>query len=385
MRYKALDGWRGLCAVLVALHHFHVDSHLFHLPPIRNGYLLVDFFFVLSGFVISHSWGGRIPAAPHFCQFMARRFARVWPLHVAVLALFVLMEAAKAVALAHTGLTVDHPPFTGDTGVAALLSNMALLHALGLHDRATWNYPSWSISTEFYTYALFGLLVLAGLARRLFYLMLAAAAGAAMVALFSREWLHTITDFGFFRCVYGFFLGCAVHRLVACHGACLPKGSAAELVAVAAIIAVLSASPKGAPLSMAAPLVFGAAVAVFAAEAGLVSRMLRAPLSQALGAWSYSIYLLHSLVLVMIGRAVNLVQRLHGLALTEAIPVNGDLRPLLVLGGPWAGDAAMLAYVLVVVGVSSLGWRWVELPGQRLLKPLANGARWAWVSRPRTE
>lgn len=370
MRYQVLDGWRGICAVLVALHHFHVDSHLYRLPFLGNGYLFVDFFFVLSGFVISHAWAGRIDGATEFRRFMARRFARVWPLHAVVLALFVAMEAGKALALGHTALTADRAPFTGDTSLPALATNVLLLHSLGFHDGATWNYPSWSISTEFYTYALFGLLCLLGLGRRLSHVAAVALAGAVGVALFSREWLHTIADFGFFRCVYGFFVGCAVYRLVSGCGGRLPRGNAAELAVVALVVVLVSASPKGAPLSMAAPPVFGLAVAVFAAEAGTLSRLLRAPVPQALGAWSYAIYLLHSLVLVLIGRAVNLAQRLTGASLSEPIMVNGEVRPLLVLGGPWLGDVALLAYVLVVAGLSAVAWRRIERPAQAYFKRL---------------
>lgn len=369
MRYRALDGWRGICAVLVAVHHFHVDSHVYGVPLIGNGYLYVDFFFVLSGFVISHSWGARIRGPCDLGLFMARRLARLWPLHAVVLALFVLLEAAKAAALSAVAMGAANAPFSGDTMPAAIATNLLLVHALGLHDRATWNYPSWSISTEFYTYALFGLLCLAGLARRVAPLAVVAAAGAVVVAAFSREWLHTIADFGFFRCVYGFFIGCVVHHLVArrpWHGG----GTLAEAAAVLAVAAVVAVSPKGAPLSMAAPPVFGLAVAVFAAEGGAVSRLLAAAPFQALGAWSYSLYLVHSLVLVVIGRAVTVLERSAGLALTQTVTVNGQARPLLHLGGAWAGDVAVLAFVAVLLAVSALAWRWVERPGQELARRL---------------
>lgn len=372
MRYRALDGWRGICAVLVAVHHFHVNSHLYDVPLIGNGYLFVDFFFVLSGFVICHAWGARIRRPPDFRLFMARRFARVWPLHAVVLALFVMVEAAKAAALSASALTAENAPFSGDTMPQAIATNLLLVHALGLHDRATWNYPSWSISTEFYTYAFFGLLCLAGLARRLAPVAVMAAAGAAVVAAFSREWLHTIADFGFFRCIYGFFIGCAVHHLVT-RRKWRPGGSLAEAAVVAVVAAVVSASPKAAPLSMAAPLVFGLAVAVFAAERGVLSRLLLTTPVQALGTWSYSIYLVHSLLLVVVGRTVTVLERGAGLALTETVVVNGQARPLLDLGGVWGGDLAVLAFIAALVAVSALAWRWVERPGQALVNRLVVG------------
>lgn len=371
VRYEALDGWRGGCALLVALHHFQISSHLIDLPLVRNGYLFVDFFFVLSGFVISHTWGQRIRQAVDFRRFMIRRFARVWPLHAVVLSLFVTMEAGKAVTMGVARVSADNPPFTGDTDPVAVLTNVLLVHSLGLHDRATWNFPSWSISTEFYTYAVFGLLCLAGLTRRVGLLVMAAAVGAAMVALCSDEWLHTIADFGFFRCVYGFFSGCVVQRLAVWHAPSAPLATLVELAVVVAVVALVSACEKGAPLSMLAPVLFALAVGVFAAQAGTVSLVLRRAVPQALGTWSYSIYMLHSLVLVLIGRTVNVIERLTGLSMTEPILINGQVRPLLVLGAPWVGDVAVAAYVLAVAGLSALAWRWIERPAQSYLKRLA--------------
>ncbi len=371
MRYQALDGWRGICALLVAVHHFHVNSHLYDVALVRNGYLFVDFFFVLSGFVISHAWGKRIRAATDFRSFMARRLARVWPLHVVVLGLFVAMEGAKAAVLAHTAITAENAPFTGDTSLPALFSNLVLVHSLGLHDRATWNYPSWSISTEFYTYAVFGLLCLVGFGQRTVALALVAALAALVVAAFSSEWLHTIADFGFFRCLYGFFIGCVVYRLMARRPPRLPFATVLEAAAVAVAVLVVWHSDKGTPLSMAAPVVFGLVVAVFSAEAGALSRLLRGALPQALGRWSYSVYLLHSLVLVLIGRAAGMAGSLTGTSLTQPIVVNGQVRPLLVFGGPWGGDLVVVAYVAVVAMAAALAWRWVEQPSQRLLHRLA--------------
>jgi hypothetical protein len=52
-RFEALDGWRGICACLVVLFHFHGFSPIYSVELVRNSYLFVDFFFVLSGFVIA--------------------------------------------------------------------------------------------------------------------------------------------------------------------------------------------------------------------------------------------------------------------------------------------------------------------------------------------
>jgi peptidoglycan/LPS O-acetylase OafA/YrhL len=63
-----------------------------------NGALMVDFFFVLSGFVICHSYGDRLSNVRDFCRFLWLRLGRLYPLHFAFLMVFVLIEAVKYVA-----------------------------------------------------------------------------------------------------------------------------------------------------------------------------------------------------------------------------------------------------------------------------------------------
>jgi peptidoglycan/LPS O-acetylase OafA/YrhL len=57
-RFVALDSWRGFCALLVALYHVPVTAFVFLNPLVRGSFLFVDFFFVLSGFVISFTYEG---------------------------------------------------------------------------------------------------------------------------------------------------------------------------------------------------------------------------------------------------------------------------------------------------------------------------------------
>lgn len=364
-RFAALDGWRGICALLVCLHHFQGASHFYPMPFVRNGFLFVDFFFVLSGFVITHSWGDRIVSPAAAAGFALRRFARLWPLHAAVLAAFVGLEAAKAAMMAGWGIAADHPPFSGATAVPAIATNLLLVHALGLHPIATWNFPSWSISTEFWTYLVFAGLCLAG--RSALASAAVALAGAAVVAWNSPEYIHTIADFGFFRCLYGFFTGLLVYRLyrATCHLG-LPAAGVLEAVAAVGAVAFVATAGKAAP-SMLAPLVFGAVVYVFAFEGGALSRLLLGGAGQSLGAWSYSIYLVHSLLLAVLGRLVGVAEKLGGVVLTAPYVINGQPARLLTLGSPWAADLVALAYLAAVVATAAAAFRLIEMPGQRLV------------------
>jgi len=95
--FRVLDSWRGIAALLVAIFHLNVYSAIYPLDFIRNAYLFVDFFFVLSGFVITHSYAGRLGTLEDLGSFAVKRLGRLWPLHVVVLLAFVAVESAKAV------------------------------------------------------------------------------------------------------------------------------------------------------------------------------------------------------------------------------------------------------------------------------------------------
>ena len=112
--FEALDGWRGICACCVVLFHFHGYSPIYTSPLVRNSYLFVDFFFVLSGFVIAWNYAAMPP-----------RMTRVT-----------------------VGKRLPPPTFTGGNQPMAVLTNLFLVQSLNLHDSLTWNGPAWSISTE---------------------------------------------------------------------------------------------------------------------------------------------------------------------------------------------------------------------------------------------
>ena len=146
---KPLTALRFAAAVWVVSFHYWPHLAGVGMPMVvSNGYLGVELFFVLSGFILSHvylqSFGeGRF----RYGGFLWARIARVYPLHIAVLAgLGVLAVAATA-----AGMTLG----TGLVNFAALPANILLLHAWGVSPAAAWNHPSWSISAEWFAYVSF--------------------------------------------------------------------------------------------------------------------------------------------------------------------------------------------------------------------------------------
>ncbi len=368
-RYGVLDAWRGICACLVTIVHIPVAHPWQQAAAFHNMQLFVDFFFVLSGFVIFHAYGERIKDRATTWGFVIRRFGRVWPLHAAVLAGFVGLEIIKAVAGTALHLPLDGTPFSDNHSIASLISNLALTQAFDLHGMTTWNGPAWSIGVEFYTYLVFAAAVLACGARAGVFAVLAAA-GLLGVAAFSEAWLFTTHDFGFFRCLYGFFTGVLVSMLVARQPAPLRVSTAMEIAAVG-IMAVYIAATGVDATSLAAPLMFALLVYVFAFEGGAVSRLLQGRAAQALGLWSYSIYMVHMLLFAVLKIAFTLTAKFPGVPLTA--PVATPVK-LWSLGGPLSDVALVAVELAAVIALASVSFRTIEAPARMWFAAIASQA-----------
>ena len=100
-RFEVLDSWRGICAIMVVLYHVPGFFLFSDLAVIRSGWLFVDFFFVLSGFVITHAYGPKIANLDDAFHFISRRFFRIYPLHfctfAAFLAWILLFDTARII------------------------------------------------------------------------------------------------------------------------------------------------------------------------------------------------------------------------------------------------------------------------------------------------
>src|SRR4051812_22955899 len=102
---KSLEGVRGIAALIVALYHFQLGTVHAGLPLIRHGYLFVDLFFVLSGFVMCAAYAGKLKSAEDFGRFLIRRTGRLLPLLLFSTLVFLLaadgIVLAKKLAVAH--------------------------------------------------------------------------------------------------------------------------------------------------------------------------------------------------------------------------------------------------------------------------------------------
>ena len=221
--------------------------------------------------------------------------ARVWPLHLFILALTV----AYAAAVAATGeLNTAHYPW------AELPLHVLLIHNWGFTGGLTWNDPSWSISGEAAAYLLFPLIVLALDWRRLSpvfaiaaLLLLAALLAAVMgwngAFILDRD----IPRFGLLRAVTEFTMGTIVCALW--QRWCSRPGLAAAIAGALAAAAILLGFTAGAPETLVVPLFLTGLLLALALTAGRAGNPLAARPVQYLGEISYSTYLVHFLLYIV--------------------------------------------------------------------------------------
>jgi peptidoglycan/LPS O-acetylase OafA/YrhL len=356
-RFEALDAWRGICAIVVALEHLNTTSLLRENAFSQHAYRFVDFFFVLSGFVIAHAYKDAIQRAPAGAwPFLVRRLGRLWPLHAAVLVALVAIECLALVA-ARAGVSFGHQAFSDRNTLGAIPANLLLVHAWGFFDHTTWNGPSWSISAEWLAYLVFAGVCALAPAR-----WFQAAAGVllvgtvAVVLVVAPEGMKSTYDYAAFRCLYGFMTGVLVRAL---WRRVPPRvGTIGEIATLVAVVAAVAWLPSGGPAVLVTPL-FGAAVWVFASEDGRLSRWMRRPGPQALGAWSYSIYMVHVLVVLATLVAAATASRFGVRLLGE---VDGAVA---IVGPAWVTASVTGGYLGAVILLSYLTYRFIELPGQR--------------------
>lgn len=369
-RYEALDGWRGFCAVAVALNHLWFMGHYRSASVVNNAHLFVDFFFVLSGFVVNYAYGDRLTEWRNIPSYLIRRFGRLYPLHLATLGALVLFELAQAAL--HVGGAAK--PFSGAASIHNLVANLFLLQGMGVNDSGSWNGPSWSISVEFFLYIslAFVTFMLKGRHRSICFALLSVA-GALALWRFAPHLMDSTFDFGFLRGIFGFFLGALVQRALARWPvANLPFPTILEIAYLVGIMTFLSLASRG-PEAMLASPIFAGAVWLFAQEKGAVSGLMKGPVFNALGKWSFSIYLWHYVMIIFLFAALRIIESRvggHFLVMTVRASDGASFRALSV-GSPWLMDGAAALFLLATVVVGGVSYRLIEQPGQRLFGNLA--------------
>lgn len=365
--FGSLDSLRGVAALLVVFYHLPGWYPPFYsLEWVRKGGLMVNFFFVLSGFVLYHGYFGRIRGGRGLAQFMTLRFGRIYPVHLVFLVLFLCAEWLRYLALSRGAWGAAIPAFQ-DNSLGAFVECLFLVHALGFSSHANaFNFPSWSISTEFYTYLIFGAAA-ALLSKRSFAIVSLALASVSLTLL-----LFANTAIGNFhwwlRCICGFFLGClscAVYERFA-HRKIAGGWSAAALIAFVPFM-VLPMSEAMTELVF--PLSVFVVLSLALAPESAVSKLLHWRPLRWLGDISYSLYMCHAIVFWVIRQAVRVVLKAPDIVVDSK--TVAQVSPHMAAG----------LYLVAVAGplvLASLSFRFIENPARRRTRKLVA----SWRERP---
>jgi peptidoglycan/LPS O-acetylase OafA/YrhL len=350
---KALTGLRAVAACMVTAYHFYPVSPqngvLGH--SLGRGYLWVDMFFVLSGFVLALNYGKWFEAGYSrrtFAEFLRRRVARIYPLYLAVGAVQLAFTLAVYGNFSHHGdwaaAVLRHPA----PGVGA---NLLMVQAWGISDSIVGQ--AWSISTEWAAYIVFPLLASAAIYRGKRNAIWCGAAALLLlivvVALDSHDGAYHSGAMDAYngahitpllRCFGDFTLGLLVARLLAVPAATRLAARNAVTLGVIGTVGVLFLS--GAP-DLLICLSFPALVLCLATNQRIAEPFFANPLAHQLGVLSYSVYLLHGFVELPAQRLVPLI-------------------------GGWPAAAFSWGGLILLAACT---YRFIEVPGRRAISRIS--------------
>ena len=335
MRYfPALTGIRGVAAFWVFL--FHAFPGTTGNAFITHGYLGVDLFFILSGFIISHIHAADFAQGvtwTAFRRFMVLRIARIYPLHLlTLLAMLVVVLAVPAFSQAYSPAAFSALNFVANI----FLIHNWLIPILPQDLRGpgwSWNCPSWSLSAEWLLYLLFP--AIAMVLRRFKRTSHCLALGLASLACYMVLEIMEVNLAGLPRAFAEFFAGCTL-----CFALNHREQDWAHWAGLSWLaLALLALSATGNGLQVLAPLSCFLLIPAIAYGESRITAVFASRFCQQLGEISLALYLIHWPILQF---------QQHLLA------VDWNASPLMA--------AMHWLFLAAIVGLAFPVHRWFELP-----------------------
>lgn len=311
LEIRSLTGLRGVAAFYVMLYHFKIpdmgSGPFFDF--IRHGYLCVDLFFVLSGYVMAKTYQKLFKDGftwQSYKVFLGRRIARVYPLYLVITALSVI----------YFGTHRDNVPHGTDYTGLSIAANLLGVQAWGIAKSLVG--PGWSISTEFMAYLLFPAIAALMLSRSHNMALISGLVALGLLialAILPADVTHTIkvrgpldiTDGRHYgplaRCLLGFAVGVVAYRIPLSENmAAYLRPSWVSLVTAVTLLVLLVLRDTDALIIPLLPIL----ILSLAEDTSWLARLLGSRPLHALGVLSYSLYLVHICTFWVQWRLVNL-------------------------------------------------------------------------------
>lgn len=357
-RFLYLEPLRGLFAiVVVVIHGGYIGSSSFLLANSNftsNSTMLVDLFFQLSGFVIAYSYADRIGGAASAAAFQFNRFLRMYPLHIVTFLCFALgfplMEFAKEIISGNLGGEHAFANFS----FSAFFNNVFLAHGIFEKD-LTYNYPSWSVSVEFFTYATFALVF------SIFSTKKSRVLTSIILVIFS-AWILQVTDSDYpetktasFRCMYSFFLGVLLYYIY--DNFRVRVASVFVYFSFALLFAAWYFSHYLS--SLVTPFAYSFIfISLLWSESSILKKFLCSPKLVFLGTISYGIYMIHAIVWHAISRVLIVF-------FGYKEEYNAAMEDTVLVVDPMLSTILLVFGTCVTIFLAYLSYRYLEMPFNR--------------------
>jgi len=374
---------RGIAAMLTVI--FHIDIFLGWemlpsdgSPLLSHMYLMVDFFFILSGFIMCHVYGNRFlkdVRMTEFKKFTIARFSRVYPLHFFTLVSTVIMLYAFAQMGVQKNIYLQ-----AENNLYSVFTNLFLVQAMNFNKWFTWVHASWSISTEWWAYMIFPFLVAPFYklnARGRTFICLMCVLGYICTSWFltpivttpaefhiphakSTDWsLNLAYEYGFARCICGFILGMMTYHAFKDQWGknIFANGWTMILFAAAAFMSMHLNWPDMISVSFFPFIILSGAYG-----SRNINRVFATRPLQRLGDWSFSIYLIHQPLLILATYGWS------GLSATQPNNLNQWVPHGYGMALSWT-----MCFLLIfpILFVSYLSYRYMENPSRKWLNAKA--------------
>lgn len=345
--YKSFDGWRGVLALLICVAHLKINGHIYQSFLTVETYVYVQFFFVLSGFIMCLIYYNYLNSPRLLKIFFIKRLSRLYPVHIFIIFFLVMMELIFIGMIKEYSL-YSREPFSENKSIYALITNVFFVQGMGFNSWYTWNTVSHPVSVEFYTCLLFGILCY----KFKKYISQLSIILIIISGYFLYSRYDNLNNFHLlFRAVCGFFSGVICFKIFDQVRHKLPKIYSVKLWTILESLSIvflfLLAQIETSNLSS-IYLTFGLVlpIIIFGFEKGLISKFLMTKLFQFFGKIAYSLYMTHGVVfacIVMIARISEEKLKINLFKKNE----NSDVLDIFLGTNMYEGDI----YYILIMGI----------------------------------
>ncbi|PHM64723.1 acyltransferase [Xenorhabdus stockiae] len=366
-RFESLDAVRGIGALIVVTGHLHIIGAFTELHFFRTCYIIVELFFVLSGFVLTHTYAYR---DVKFTPYISSRFFRIFPLHILMLLIFIFLEFCRLLIQKNAGIHFDTTPFTGRTAPSEILPNLFLIqswtpttHYLNL----TFNYPTWSLSVEFYTYIILYLTIITFRKMNIAPLIWLLISVATLWLLVSG---NPILQQAVTRGVSSFFAGAftySIFRIFSDIKISTITATILEILCVVFLIYFVNSQYEAKQIIC--TVIYCLTIFTLAYQRGIISSFFLNKYMQHLGKISYSLYMVHVAVILIITTIMFIIQKKTGIELTQLIAGRRNL----TTGNIFLNNLLALSIYFIVIVTATITYNNIEARFMKYrIKPSSN-------------